>query len=80
MDDIDIISDQTGITDKIWIERCYIENNRSVADTIMVLMEYDYCKENTAKERTVFDDIREIVSEKEKIFIDVMKGQRSRHE
>lgn len=77
MDDIDIIAKQTGITDTVMIERCFIENNRSIADTIMKLMEYDYCKDNAVKPRTVFDDIREIVSEKEKIFIDVMKGQRA---
>jgi hypothetical protein len=72
MDDIDIISSQTGIEDKALIERVYLENNKSTADTIMRLMKYDYCKEFEIKPRTVFDDIRIIVSEKEEIFMDIM--------
>lgn len=75
MNDIDIISKQTGIEDTVYIERVYIESKRSIADTIMKLMEYDYCKEPIEKEKTVFDDIREVVAEKEKLFIQVMKNK-----
>jgi hypothetical protein len=72
MDDIDIISSQTGIEDKELIERVYLENNKSTPDTIMRLMKYDYCKEFEIKPRTVFDDIRIIVAEKEDIFMELM--------
>lgn len=76
MSDIDIICKQTCQDDKVLVERVYIENNRSIADTIMVLMNYSYCKEVVVKPRTVFDDIREIVAEKEQIFMDIMKSGR----
>lgn len=71
MDDIDIIENQTNITDRVLIERVYYENNKSIPDTIMQLMKYDYCKPFEIKPRTVFDDIRTIVDEKEKIFFQV---------
>lgn len=73
MNDIDIISSQTGINDRALIERYYIECNNSVVDTIMKLMDYRYCKEPIQKEYTVFDNIRDIMLEKETLFLEVMK-------
>lgn len=76
MNDLDLISSQTNIADMVLIERVYIEQNKSIPDTIMKLMNYEYCKTFEMKPRTVFDDIRVIVDEKEQLFYDILNRQK----
>lgn len=66
MEDIDIIAKQTGITDKLQIRKCYFKNNKDITNTIMELMSLEIDKEHVKPSE--FDEIRNIMNEKEKIY------------
>lgn len=70
MEDIDIIAKQTGITDKLEIRKCYFKNNKDMTNTIMELMAIDISYEDKSKyiKPSEFDQIRNIMNEKERIY------------
>lgn len=70
--DIDIIASQTGLSDKIEIERVLIENGNDVSSAIIAIMSL---KEEPKKKRepTVFDQVREILADKEKVYYQIME-------
>lgn len=70
MEDIDIIAKQTGITDKLAIRKCYFKNNKDMTNTIMELMEIETSHEDKSKytKPSEFDEIRNIMNEKERIY------------
>jgi hypothetical protein len=79
-DDIEFISNQTGINDIITIKRHLTENNNNVSSTILTLLDLKQDHETCAKsntENTIFDEIRLILNEKETIYQDVMKGNKN---
>lgn len=73
--DIDIIISQTGIQDKLYIEKVLIECNNNISSAIIKLM-YPTDNENTehktSQEPTVFEQIREILNDKEKVYYDLI--------
>jgi 5,10-methylenetetrahydrofolate reductase len=70
--DIDIVASQTGICDKLEIERMLIECSNDVSLTIIRLLSLKETQK-TVKEPTEFDQIREILADKEKVYHEVMK-------
>lgn len=74
MEDIDIIAKQTGITDKLEIRKCYFKNNKDMTNTIMELLgpeiEFDKVDDKSTKttQKNEFDEIRNIMNEKERIY------------
>jgi hypothetical protein len=72
---IDIIKSQTGVSDELQIERVFYECNSDIVKTIMKISNIN---DNTLlinkKENNVFDNIRTIVDEKEKIYQNRNKG------
>jgi 5,10-methylenetetrahydrofolate reductase len=73
--DIDIVASQTGICDKLEIERVLIECGNDISLTIIRLMSLEEEKKKV-KEPTEFDQIREILADKEQVYHDVMKTNR----
>jgi 5,10-methylenetetrahydrofolate reductase len=69
--DIEIIIAQTGINDKLKIERMLLECRNDVSSTILKLMSFQE-KQKKVREPTVFDQIRDILNEKDAIYHDVM--------
>lgn len=74
--DVDIIAHQTGLNDKIYIERVLIECNNDIAMTILKLM--GATTKTIAKEPSAFEQIRMILDEKEKLFYDAMANKSMR--
>lgn len=70
--DIDIVASQTGLSDKLEIERVLIECGNDVSSAIIAIMSL---KEEPKKVRepTEFDQIREILADKEKVYYEVMQ-------
>lgn len=68
--DIDIIAHQTGLNDKLHIERILMECNNDIAATILKLM--GTTPKSIAKEPSAFEQIRMILDEKDKLFYDAM--------
>jgi hypothetical protein len=66
---IDIIKKQTDVDDDLLIERCLYENSNDILKTIMQLSNLKE-KEYYKAPDEVFDEIRKIVDEKEKIYHD----------
>ena len=73
--DIDIVASQTGIHDRLQVERVLIECGNDVSSTIIKLMLLEEEKKKV-KEPTEFDQIREILADKEKVYHDVMNKNR----
>ena len=73
--DIDIVASQTGICDTLEIERVLIECCNDVSLTIIRLMSLKEEKKKV-KEPTEFDQIREILADKEQVYHDVMKTKK----
>ena len=67
--DVDIIVSQTGIDDKIEIERVLLECQSDISRTILKLMSLK-SNDKEPKEPTVFDQIREILNDKEQLYHD----------
>lgn len=68
---VKIISKQTGIDDLLLIERTFYEYKSDITKTILILLNKDIPKLRHEKEehlKTVLDDVREILDEKEAIF------------
>ena len=72
-DVITIIKNQTEIEDEVYIERIYYESKGDLIATIMKLSNIEPPKVDV-KPKTIFDDIREIVDEKENIYHNRNKG------
>lgn len=70
---IDIISKQTGVSDKAVIQETLIELNGDIIKTIMKLSHIDSCPEKCKSAPSEFDDIRRIVDEKENIYFQMKK-------
>lgn len=64
---IDIIKQQTNIKDDLVIERAFYEHGNDVVKTIMSLSSIEDTT-TRPKTHTLFDNIRQICDEKEKIF------------
>jgi hypothetical protein len=73
--DIDLIATQTGIQDKLHIERTLMECENDISRTILSLLNAPKVNE-VVKEPTVFDEIRTILNEKDKIYFEVMTNGR----
>lgn len=74
--DITLISSQTGIKDEVLIKRVLCECENDIAGSIIKLLDIQYRvddRSNEVREPTVFDQIRGILDEKDRIFHDVMK-------
>ena len=69
--DIDIVASQTGISDRLEIERMLIECGNDVSSTIIKLLSLEE-EQKKVKEPTEFDQIRVILADKEKVYHDVM--------
>ena len=70
-----IIADQTGIQDLLEVEKVYYSCKGDVTNTILTLMKLTIPKERHEKEedaKTVFDDFRVILEEKDAIFHNLM--------
>jgi hypothetical protein len=76
-DDVCLISHQTGIKDDVLIKRVLCECQNDIARTIIKLLDIqnriDQHSEDDVKEPTVFDRIRGILDDKDRIFHEVMK-------
>lgn len=72
-DVISIIKNQTEVQDEVYIERIYYECKSDLVSTIMKLSNIKP-PEVEVKPKTVFDDIRKIVDEKENIYHNRNKG------
>lgn len=70
LEEIDIISSQTGEDDKLYIERVFMECGNDVSKTIIKILNIDTKVEK--KENTVFDEIRQILNEKDAIYFDMI--------
>jgi hypothetical protein len=70
---LDIIKKQTDISDDLLIERVYYESGNDPVKTITTLSNIEIIKTKDVP-HTVFDDIRKIVDEKEKIYYNRNKG------
>lgn len=74
--DIDIIKSQTGIQDKLHIEKVLIECNNNISSAIIKLIYPSIDNKNTEEKKpqepTVFEQIREILNDKEKVYYDVI--------
>ena len=68
--EIDIISSQTGEDDKLYIERVFMECGNDVSKTIIKILNIDTKVDK--KEKTVFDEIRQILNEKDAIYFDMI--------
>ena len=77
--DIDIITQQTGIEDKLEIERMLIECGNDVSSTILNLMSLK-AEEKQVKEPTLFDKIREILDDKDKVYHDAIAKNRQQQQ
>lgn len=71
---IDIIKSQTGVSDELQIERVFYECNSDIVKTIMKISNINDNTSVRKKENNVFDNIRAIVDEKEKIYQNRNKG------
>jgi hypothetical protein len=78
--DIDIIAQQTGINDKLQIERVLLENNNDISKAIIALLDLEHLESMPIsvlnEETTVFNQIRIILNEKEQIYHDVMNQKK----
>lgn len=72
-DVLSIIKNQTQVQDDVHIERIYYECQGDVIKTIIELSGIKIPK-HQEKPKTLFDDIREIVNEKESIYHNRNKG------
>jgi len=65
--DLETIASQTNIKDYELIRAAYIDSNKDIVSTIVTLMNI---KDVTppSKPRTIVDDMRDILSEKEELF------------
>lgn len=70
-DDYDIIASQTGVDDKLLIERTFMECNNDTTRTILKLLNM-LPQEQEPKEPSDIDVFRAILDEKDKIYHDVM--------
>lgn len=69
--EIDIIASQTGIDDKLHIERVFMECRNDISSTIIKLMNLIE-KKRPVVEPNVFDEIRVILNEKDALYHDIM--------
>jgi hypothetical protein len=79
-DTFELISKQTGVEDMLLVERTYYECASDEVKTIFKLMDIAVPATRTElrkKERTVFDDLREICDEKDIIFQNVLANKRN---
>lgn len=75
----DRIAVQSGINDMLLIERTYYECNSDEIKTIFKLMDMEMPKqrhEKNPRERTLFDDLRDICDEKDTLFQEILKNKR----
>lgn len=62
-----IIADQAGETDLLLVEKTYFQCNGDVGATVLRLMNFKY-EETEERPRTKFDEMRDILDEKDAIF------------
>jgi hypothetical protein len=70
-----IISDQSGETDLLLVEKTYFQCNGDIGATVLRLMDYKY-QEREQPPRTKFDEMREILDEKDAIFQSIIEKSR----
>jgi hypothetical protein len=68
----EIISKQTGQDDLLIIEKTYFECECDVGETVLKLLNIAFLKKTKAI-RTQFDEMREILDEKDTIYQEVIK-------
>jgi hypothetical protein len=73
--DIDIVASQTGLIDKLEIERVLIGCGNDVSSAIIAIMSLKE-EPKKVKEPTEFDQIRVILADKEKVYYEVMQQNR----
>lgn len=71
-----IIADQAGETDLLFVEKTYFQCNGDVGATVLRLMDYKY-EERQKPPRTKFDEMREILDEKDAIFQGIIEKSKS---
>lgn len=71
-EDLDLIKNQTNCQDDLEIERVFLKNNSNIIKTIMEISNFKVDK-NREKPLTLFDDLRAICDEKDKIFQNKIK-------
>lgn len=74
---VKIMANQTDIDDLLLVEKTYYACNSDVTKTILTLLNRDIPKLRHEKEehlKTVLDDVREILDEKEAIFYNRLKS------
>lgn len=72
-DVLSIIKNQTSVKDNVYIEKVYYECKSDIIATIMKLSDIKVPQVQD-KPKTIFDDIRAIVDEKESIYHNRNKG------
>jgi hypothetical protein len=75
----DRIAIQSGIDDVLLIERTFYECDSDEIKTIFKLMQIEMPKqkhEKNPRERTLFDDLRDICDEKDTMFQEILKNKR----
>lgn len=74
---VKIISKQAGVDDLLLVEKTYYECKSDITKTILTLLNKEIPKLRHEKDehlKTVLDDVREILDEKEAIFYDRFKS------
>lgn len=71
---IEIIKSQTGMSDELQIERIFYECDSDIVKTIMKISNINDNTITQTRENNIFDNIRAIVDEKERIYQNRSKG------
>jgi len=78
-EEIDIIMSQTGITNRDKIVQSYMSNQNDMMKTIFHLMNIQEEEPVKFQDKSVIEQLRDIVNEKEKIFHRVMADAKANH-
>lgn len=78
---LSIIKSQTSVQDDEQITNAFKKNNGSISDTIMELMNYNYCDYNrtnivSQSNTRLFENIRSIVADKENVFYELLNNNK----
>lgn len=71
-----IIADQANESDLLLVEKTYFQCNGDVGATILRLMDYKYT-EAYVRPRTKFDEMRDILDEKDAIFQGIIEKSKA---
>lgn len=73
----EIIMDQSGHIDPIYVEKVYYECNQDVGETICKLQDLKITAKPKPTQKTQFEEIREVLEEKEKLFRQILEQKKA---